>query len=728
MESHVEVAAGEIEHLQRCINDLVSLLALPAIWSGGDPSQVLQTLLDALMRMLSLDLISARLTDPAGEAPVEIVRIAEPRGPMPSVHEICEALSKSVNNDPPKWPPLLWNIMGDGNVSIVPLPLGLQGELGVIVAAAQRAGFPRQTEALLLSVAANQVSIGLQEARLQRQQKRLTAELSQLVAQRTDQLTATNTELKKELAERKLVEEKFRREESELKRTEVRKAAILDSALDCIVTIDDQGRITEFNPAAEKTFGYRRGEVLGRHMADVIIPPSLREKHRQGFARHLATGEARVLGRRIELTAVRADGSEFPVELAITRIPLDGPPSFTGFLRDITEHKRNENALRDANVQVARSEERWRSVFENSAIGVALADLNGRFFAANPVFEEMLGYTEDELQKLSFLDITHEEDLEPNRSLVDELLAGNRLQFQLEKQYRRKNGSLMWVRNNVSLVAGTDRVPGFLLALSENITERKLAEEDRKRAEQALRSSEMRLSQATRTATIGEFAASIAHEINQPLAAVVANGHACLRWLSSRPPGLAKAQEAAERIVRDGTEAGEVVRRIRALFKHAPLERLELNLNEVVAEVLRLLSGDTAKRSVGVETELADYLPAVIGDRVQLQQLIFNLLVNGIEAMDTVADRPKKLFVRTKQQSADGVLVEIQDSGIGLADPEKIFEAFFTTKENGMGMGLAICRSIIDAHHGRLWATSAEGHGTVFSFTLPFETRAHHVS
>jgi len=191
---------------------------------------------------------------------------------------------------------------------------------------------------------------------------------------------------------------------------------------------------------------------------------------------------------------------------------------------------------------------------------------------------------------------------------------------------------------------------------------------------------------------------------------------------------LAKAQEAAERIVRDGTEAGEVVRRIRALFKHAPLERLELNLNEVVAEVLRLLSDDTAKRRVGVETDLADDLPAVIGDRVQLQQLIFNLLVNGMEAMDPVADRPKKLVVRTKQQSADDVLVEIQDSGIGLADPEKVFEAFFTTKENGMGMGLSICRSIIDAHHGRLWATSAEGQGTVFSFTLPFETRVHHVS
>jgi signal transduction histidine kinase len=246
---------------------------------------------------------------------------------------------------------------------------------------------------------------------------------------------------------------------------------------------------------------------------------------------------------------------------------------------------------------------------------------------------------------------------------------------------------------------------------------------DRKTAEEALRNSQSQLSRATRTATVGEFAAAIAHEINQPLAAVVANGHACLRWLSAQPPGLAKAQEAAERIVRDGTEAGEVVRRIRALFKHAPLEKIELNLNEVIAEVLHLLSAETAKRHVGVELELADNLPDVIGDRVQLQQLVFNLLLNGIEAMDLILDRPKKLFIRTTLKNPETALVKIQDSGVGIENSEKVFDAFFTTKESGMGMGLAICRSIIEAHHGRLWVASAEGSGTIFSFTLPVETR-----
>ncbi|MGA9257609.1 MAG: MEDS domain-containing protein [Candidatus Sulfotelmatobacter sp.] len=258
--------------------------------------------------------------------------------------------------------------------------------------------------------------------------------------------------------------------------------------------------------------------------------------------------------------------------------------------------------------------------------------------------------------------------------------------------------------------------------LTKEVIERQHAEDALRQAEETVRTTQTRLSRATQIATTAEFAAAIAHEINQPLAAVVANGHACLRWLSVQPPGLVKAQEAAERIVRDGTEAGEVVRRIRALFKHAPVDKIDLDLNEVIAEVLQLLSGERTRRGVSVEADLEKDLGTVAGDRVQLQQVVFNLLLNGIEAMDSVLDRPKKLFIRSKRQSPETVLVEIRDSGVGLKDPEKVFEAFFTSKENGMGMGLAVCRSIIDAHHGRLWAASGEGAGTTFSFTIPAAT------
>jgi hypothetical protein len=237
--------------------------------------------------------------------------------------------------------------------------------------------------------------------------------------------------------------------------------------------------------------------------------------------------------------------------------------------------------------------------------------------------------------------------------------------------------------------------------------------------EETLHNSETRLSRATRTATVGEFAASIAHEINQPLAAVVTNAEACLRWLSAHPPDLAKVYQTAEKIACDGMAAGEVVRRIRALFRQAPLEKTELDLNEVIREVLRLLGGETAKKRIAVEMDLGKNLPSVVADRVQLQQLIFNLVLNGIEAMEPVLDRPKKLFIRSKHHYPKAVLVEVQDCGVGLEDTERVFEAFFTTKTTGMGMGLAVCRSIIDAHQGRLWAMSDEGAGATFSFILP---------
>jgi PAS domain S-box-containing protein len=253
--------------------------------------------------------------------------------------------------------------------------------------------------------------------------------------------------------------------------------------------------------------------------------------------------------------------------------------------------------------------------------------------------------------------------------------------------------------------------------------------EDRRRTEEALRNTQERLSTASQIATVGELSASIAHEVNQPLTAVVSNGNACLRWLSAEPPNLSKAVEAAQRIVRDGKDAGEVVRRIRALFKRAAHEEVSLDLNEVIGEVLGLLRGESTKRRVVVETDLGQNLSPVTGDRIQLQQLILNLLLNGIEAMDPVTDHSKRLYIRSLQQPDDTVLVEIRDSGVGLKDPDAVFEAFFTTKESGMGMGLAICRSIVQAHNGRIWAASGaasgapsgENPGATFCFTLPLQ-------
>jgi signal transduction histidine kinase len=240
--------------------------------------------------------------------------------------------------------------------------------------------------------------------------------------------------------------------------------------------------------------------------------------------------------------------------------------------------------------------------------------------------------------------------------------------------------------------------------------------------EEALSSTQARLSRATQIATVGELAASIAHEVSQPLSAVVANGRACIQWLSAEPADVAKAKVAAERIIRDGKEAGEVVQHVRALFKKTALKRVALNVNEVIEEVLSLIRNETVKKRISVETELDKRLVPTLGDRVQLQQVIFNLLLNGIEAMEGVVGRPKRLIIRSKMQNSNAILVEIRDYGTGVADSTKVFEAFYTTKEKGMGMGLSICRSIVEAHGGDLGISTSEGPGTTFFFSLPLGT------
>ena len=243
---------------------------------------------------------------------------------------------------------------------------------------------------------------------------------------------------------------------------------------------------------------------------------------------------------------------------------------------------------------------------------------------------------------------------------------------------------------------------------------------ERKRAEEELHKAQSELAHVTRVMTMGELAASIAHEVNQPLAAIVANGSACLRWLIGDSPDLGEARESAQRIIRDGKRASDVISRIRGLVRKTALEKTPLDINQAVREVINLTQSEAVGKGVALRTELASELPFVPGDRVQLQQVILNLVMNGIEAMNTVTDRPREMLIRSSHYESDKVLVAVQDSGIGIDSQnlEKIFDTFYTTKSQGMGMGLAISRSIVENHGGRLWATANEGRGATFQFTL----------
>jgi signal transduction histidine kinase len=274
---------------------------------------------------------------------------------------------------------------------------------------------------------------------------------------------------------------------------------------------------------------------------------------------------------------------------------------------------------------------------------------------------------------------------------------------------------------------GTNRTAREVERLLTNIRERARVEDvlreqltERKQAEEALRDAQAELAHVTRVMTMGELTASIAHEINQPLAAVVTNANAGLRWLAGPIPNLSEAREALARITRDGKRASDVIGRIRALVKKSSTEKAGLDLNEAIQEVVVLVQSEIQKSEVTLQMELAIDLPQILGNRVQLQQVILNLVMNGIEAMSAVTDRSRDLLIRSCKYESDKVLVAAQDSGIGIDSQnlEKIFDAFYTTKSQGMGMGLAISRSIVESHGGRLWAVPNIGPGATFQFTL----------
>lgn len=293
-----------------------------------------------------------------------------------------------------------------------------------------------------------------------------------------------------------------------------------------------------------------------------------------------------------------------------------------------------------------------------------------------------------------------------------ELLREGRWEGELT--HKTRDGKQVVVASRWSLQQDNQGRPVSIIEINNDITERK-------RAEESLQQTQAMLAHYNRVTLAGELAASIAHEINQPLSGVIVNGNACLRWLAAKPPNLEEAREAATRIVRDGNRAGDVVARIRRLATRSITTEERIDMNETICDVVDLAGNEIRKSHVRLRTELAGDLAPVLGDRVQLQQVILNLVMNAIEAMSASGKQPRELVITTQNDGGDDVRVTVQDSGPGL-EPQKIdeiFAAFYTTKPTGMGMGLSISRSIIQNHGGRLWAASNNGQGATFQFTVP---------
>jgi two-component system, LuxR family, sensor kinase FixL len=415
-----------------------------------------------------------------------------------------------------------------------------------------------------------------------------------------------------------------------------------------------------------------------------------------------ATATAEKRDHDFEYRMIAADGQIVWLrDLVTVVVEGDQATRLRGVMVDITKRKRAEEALR---VQASLLNLTHDTVF--------VRDMNDLITYWNRGAEELYGWKKEEAIGQVSHQFTQTIFPAPLEKINEELLRTGRWEGELT--HTKRDGTQVVVASRWSLQRDEQERPTAILETNNDITERK-------RAEEALSKAQTELAHITRVMTMGELAASIAHEINQPLAAVVTNGSACIRWLTRSQPDLEEARDAVQRIIRDGKRASEIIARIRALLKRAAANRVPLDINEVIQETMALAGSEAQRRRVSLRTDFAANLPSVLGNRVQLQQVILNLMMNGIEAMSSVSDGSRQLLIKTQSDDSQKVLISVTDSGIGL-DPkraEHLFEAFFTTKTEGMGMGLSISRSIIEAHGGRLWATPNAGPGATFQFTVP---------
>jgi PAS domain S-box-containing protein len=394
-------------------------------------------------------------------------------------------------------------------------------------------------------------------------------------------------------------------------------------------------------------------------------------------------------------------------------VELDELPYFLSFLVSAVMTSWLGSARRTAEEkQKAHLDE----LFEQSPEAILLVDLQDRVLRTNREFTHLFGYTIEEIINRPSTDL-----IVPSQLRDDALKARARLasgeHVNVETVRMRKDGSYLNVSEVAFPVVADGKTIGYYV-IFRDITQSKRALEE-------LQKAQSELAHLSRITTMGELAASIAHEINQPIGAIATNGNAAVRWLSQQPPDLGGAGEALECIVRDANRAAQVIGRIRSLLSKNSMPMVNLDINDVIREVLVLTEHETNRRRAAVTTDLANHLPPVLGDRVQLQQVLLNLIMNSLDAMSAITERPRELLI-SSSRTADGVLIQVKDSGQGW-NPQhanSIFEPFFTTKKDGIGMGLTISRSIIESHGGRLWAERATPHGANLNFTLPISANA----
>lgn len=523
------------------------------------------------------------------------------------------------------------------------------------------------------------------------------SELEVRVEERTAELKKANQILTDEITQRKKTAE-------ELRRSEERFRLLVESVDEyAIFMLDPSGRVMSWNAGAEKINGYRADEVLGQHFSGFYVPEEPGQNRAQ-MALDTAVADGRF---EEEGWRIRKDGSRFWASILITAV-RDQTENLIGFskiTRDLSDHKRAEEEL-----------QKLAALIEHSSDFIGMSSVEGQAFFVNPAGQALVGVDGDEaVRATEIVEYIAEEDRRRFREQVWPAILQHG-QWEGEIQFRHfKTGARIPMLQKAFCIKepGTGH-PLALATISRDITERKRAEEE-------LRLAQAEVAHVSRVMTMGELTASIAHEINQPLAAIVNNANACGRLLAYEPADVEEVRLAVADIAQAGTRAAEVITRIRSFLKKQTSAMDRVDINEIIQEVLALVTGELETNRISTSTDLHPTLTSVLGDRIQLQQVVLNLVVNGIEAMTAVSGRPRQLLVRSRVYQDGKVLVEVQDSGAGLnpEDASHIFDAFFTTKAAGMGMGLPICRSIVEAHGGHLSLTHNQNEGATFQFILP---------
>jgi PAS domain S-box-containing protein len=475
-------------------------------------------------------------------------------------------------------------------------------------------------------------------------------------------------------------------------------------------------RLIDFTGITLDSCAGLKGQTLGVLASRAIVHADEMAELERLWAQSVQTGGALSMRHRLR----RVDGVYRWVDLRAEPLRNDDGEiiQWYGVCVDVDDRQKAEEALRRRELQLRLLIDAIPALVwcatpdgEPSYFNKRLIDFTGI------TLDGVEGLKGDTLGSIARRAIVHLDELaELERLWAQSVQTGGALS--MRHRLRRADGVYRWVDLRAEPLRNDDgdiiEWYGVLVDIEEE-----------NRIQEALRETQDKLSRASQAASLAELSASIAHEVNQPLAAMVANSHACQRWLSAEPPNLERARVIVERIIRDANSAAEVVSKIRALFKQTAPARISLNLNEVITEVCQLIGENAARKNINIETDLDRHLPPVLVDRVQMQQVLVNLIRNGIDAMESTTDYSKSLLIRSRRDDMNAVLVEVRDRGHGVADPERIFEPFYTTKHNGMGMGLAICRSIIEAHDGRLRVTQNEPGGTTLTFTLPTCARDH---